>query len=380
MAKRDYYEVLGIAREASEADVKKAYRRLARSHHPDANPEDPNAEERFKELTEAYEVLSSPEARRAYDTYGHQVPRGGGGSGGYPGGGGGDPFGGFQDIFDAFFGDRFETGSFFGGGGGRAPSRGGDTEVDVEVSLRETAFGVDREVNVQTIKNCGVCDGIGGTESHVCGTCGGAGAVRTVRQSILGQMVSTQACTACRGRGRIIDVTCDNCRGSGRISDIVSRHLDIPAGIEDGMRLRVSGAGHAGEPGAPPGDLYVGVRVTEDPELMRDEEDLIHRMKITFVEASLGTEVEVPTLEGSTPLRVEAGTQPGTTLKLRGEGMPRLQRRGRGDLKVVVDVMVPTRISVEQRELLKNFEDMSGEETYNGGGGSFFDRLRGVFR
>ena len=377
MAKRDYYEVLGVPRGAADADVKKAYRRLARTHHPDANPEDTQAEERFKELNEAYEVLSSPEARRAYDTYGHQVPRGGD-AGGYPGGG--DQFGGFQDIFDAFFGDNFQSGSFFGGGGGRAPSQGGDTEVEVEVSLREAAFGVDREVSVQTIKNCGVCEGVGGTESHVCGTCGGAGAVRTVRQSILGQMVTTQACSACRGRGRVIDVACDNCRGSGRVSDMVTRNLNIPAGIEDGMRLRVSGGGHAGEPGAPPGDLYVGVRVTEDAELMRDGEDLIHRMRITFVEAALGTEVDVQTLEGSTQVRVEAGTQPGTTLRLRSEGMPRLRRRGRGDLKVVVDVMVPTRISGDQRELLKSFEAMSGDETYNGGGGSFFDRLRGVFR
>ncbi len=376
MAKRDYYEVLGVERGAADADVKKAYRRLARSHHPDANPGDAQAEERFKELTEAYEVLSNPEARRAYDTYGHQVPRGGG-AGGYPGGG--DRFGGFQDIFDAFFGDGFGAGSTFGGGG-RGPSRGGDTEVDVEVSLREAAFGVDREVNVQTIKNCGVCEGIGGTESHVCGTCGGAGAVRTVRQSILGQMVSTQACSSCRGRGRIIDVTCDNCRGSGRISDVVTRRLDIPAGMEDGMRLRISGGGHAGEPGAPPGDLYVGVRVAEDEELMRDGDDLINRMKITFVEAALGTETEVTTLEGTSAVRIEPGTQPGATLNLRNEGMPRLRRRGRGDLKIVVDVMVPTRISAEQRELLKSFEAMSGDETYNGGGGSFFDRLRGVFR
>ncbi|MDQ3386023.1 MAG: molecular chaperone DnaJ [Actinomycetota bacterium] len=376
MAKRDYYEVLGVERGAADTDVKKAYRRLARSHHPDANLGDAQAEERFKELTEAYEVLSNPEARRAYDTYGHQVPRGGG-AGGYPGGG--DQFGGFQDIFDAFFGDGFGAGSTFGGGG-RGPSRGGDTEVDVEVSLREAAFGVDREVSVQTIKNCGVCEGIGGTESHVCGTCGGAGAVRTVRQSILGQMVSTQACSSCRGKGRIIDVTCDNCRGSGRISDVVTRRLDIPAGIEDGMRLRISGGGHAGEPGAPPGDLYVGVRVAEDEELMRDGDDLINRMKITFVEAALGTETEVTTLEGTSAVRIEPGTQPGATLNLRNEGMPRLRRRGRGDLKIVVDVMVPTRISAEQRELLKSFEAMSGDETYNGGGGSFFDRLRGVFR
>lgn len=374
--KRDYYEVLGVSREASEAEIKKAYRRAARSHHPDANPGDREAEDRFKELTEAYEVLSNPEARRAYDTYGHQVPRGG--AGGYPGGG--DPFGGFEDIFEAFFGNRFGGNSFFGASTAQRPSRGSDAEVEVEVSLREAAFGIDREVDVQVVKNCGVCDGVGGTESHMCPTCGGAGSVRTVRESILGQMVSTQTCSTCGGRGRVIDLYCDNCRGSGRVSEVQTRRLRVPEGIESGMRLRVSGGGHAGEPGAAAGDLYVKVKVKEDPELMRDGEDLIHRMKVSFVGAALGTEVEVPTLDETKPVRIEPGTQPGATLTLRGEGMPRLRRRGRGDLKVVVDVMVPTRLTTEQRELLERFEMVSGEETYNGSGGSFFDRLKGVFR
>jgi molecular chaperone DnaJ len=193
-------------------------------------------------------------------------------------------------------------------------------------------------------------------------------------------MVTTQTCSACGGRGRVIDVYCDNCRGSGRVSEVQTRRLRIPEGIETGMRLKVSGAGHAGDPGAPAGDLYVRVKVKEDPELLRDGEDLIHHMKVSFVEAALGAEVEVPTLEGTRPVRVEAGTQPGAMLTLRGEGMPRLRRRGRGDLKVVVDVMVPTRLTAEQTELLERFDTVSGEETYNGGGGSFFDRLRGVFR
>jgi molecular chaperone DnaJ len=377
--KRDYYEVLGLSREASQTEVKKAYRRLARDHHPDANPGDTGAEERFKELTEAYEVLSSPQARRAYDTYGHQVPRSGTGATGT----GGDPFGGFQDIFEAFFGDQFGEspfGSFFGSGT-RAPARGNDAEVEVQVTLREAAFEVEREVKVQIVKGCSVCDGVGGTKTSQCGTCGGAGAVRTVRQSLLGQMVSTQGCPTCGGRGRIIEVVCDNCRGSGRVSEVETRRIRIPAGIEDGMGIKVSGAGHTGERGAPAGDLYVRVKVEEDPELMRDGDDLIHRMRINFVEAALGIESEVPTLEGTTAVRVDPGTQPGTTLTLRGEGMPRVRRRGRGDLKVVVDVMVPTRLNAEQRELLQRFEATSGEETYsNGGGESFFDRLRSVFR
>ena len=377
--KRDYYEVLGLSREASQTEIKKSYRRLARDHHPDANPGDTGAEERFKELTEAYEVLSSPQARRAYDTYGHQVPRSGTGATGT----GGDPFGGFQDIFEAFFGDQFGEspfGSFFGSGT-RAPARGNDAEVEVQVTLREAAFEVEREVKVQIVKGCSVCDGVGGTKTSQCGTCGGAGAVRTVRQSLMGQMVSTQGCPTCGGRGRIIEVVCDNCRGSGRVSEVETRRIRIPAGIEDGMGIKVSGAGHAGERGAPAGDLYVRVKVEEDPELLRDGDDLIHRMRINVVEAALGTEAEVPTLEGTTAVRVDPGTQPGTTLTLRGEGMPRLRRRGRGDLKVVVDVMVPTRFNAEQRELLQRFEATSGEETYgNGGGESFFDRLRSVFR
>lgn len=375
--KRDYYEVLGLPREASEAEIKKAYRRLARDHHPDANPDDSGAEERFKELTEAYEVLSNPESRRAYDTYGHQIPRAGAGTRGAA-----DPFGGFQDIFETFFGDRFggpSGGSFFGGS--RAPSRGSDTEVEVEVTLREAASGVEREVKVQTVKECSVCGGVGGTSTRQCGTCGGMGAVRSVRESFFGQMVSTQTCPTCSGSGRIIEVLCENCQGSGRVAELATHSIRIPAGIEDGMRIRVAGAGNIGERGAPSGDLYIRVRVGEDPELIRDGDDLIHRMRINFVEASLGTEVEVPTLEGTTGVRIEPGTQPGATLTLRGEGMPRLKRRGRGDLKVLVDVMVPTRLSAEQRELLKRFEASSGEETYgNGGGESFFDRLRGVFR
>jgi molecular chaperone DnaJ len=375
--KRDYYEILGLPREASEAEIKKAYRRLARDHHPDANPDDPGAEERFKELTEAYEVLSNPESRRAYDTYGHQIPRAGAGTRGAA-----DPFGGFQDIFEAFFGDHFGSpsgGSFFGGS--PAPSRGSDVEVEVEVTLREAASGIEREVKVQTVKECSVCDGVGGTSTRQCGTCGGMGAVRTVRESFFGQMVSTQTCPTCSGSGKIIEVVCENCRGSGRVSVVTAQSIRIPAGIEDGMRIRIAGAGNTGGRGGPSGDLYVKVRVGEDPELIRDGDDLIHRMRINFVEASLGTEVEVPTLEGTTEVRIEPGTQPGATLTLRGEGMPRLKRRGRGDLKVLVDVMVPTRISAEQRELLKRFEASSGEETYgNGGGESFFDRLRGVFR
>lgn len=372
--KRDYYEVLGVSRGASEQEIKKAYRRLARDHHPDANPEDSEAEERFKELTEAYEVLSNPESRQAYDTYGHEVPRGGGA-------GGGDPFGGFGDIFETFFGDRFGGGgSFFGGGRSAGPRRGADAEAAVELTLREAAFGAEREINVQLVSNCPVCEGAGGKETRTCGTCGGAGAVRNTRQSMLGQVITEEVCPGCSGRGRVIEVGCDNCRQSGRVSEVVTKEIQIPEGIDTGMRVRVSGAGHAGEPGAPPGDLYIDVTVVEDADLMRDGEDLVHRMKVSFVDAALGTEVEVPTLEGTTEVRVEPGSQPGSTITLRGEGMPRLRRRGRGDLKVLVDVMVPTRLNSEQRDLLKRFEEASGDETYNGTGASFFDRLRGVFR
>ncbi|AHY46804.1 chaperone protein DnaJ [Rubrobacter radiotolerans] len=379
--KRDYYEVLGVSRGASAQEIKKAYRKLARSHHPDANPNDPNAEERFKELTEAYEVLSNDESRRAYDTYGHNVPRGG------PGG---DPFGqgGVQDIFEMFFGNGgFGGGGFgsfgdsmFGAGTTRRVARGRDAEVDVEIDLSEAAFGVERTVRVQVVGNCTRCGGSGGEKTHACTTCGGSGTVRTVRNTMLGQMVSQGPCRDCGGTGEVIDVACSECRGSGKVSRFVERTVKVPAGIEDGMRLRVGGAGHDGDPGAPPGDLYLNIRVAEHPELVRDGDDLLYRTRINFVKAALGCEVEVPTLEGAEPLRIEPGTQPGTTIKLAGKGMPRLQRRGRGDMKVVVDVMVPTKLTNEQRELLERFESATDGETYSENGASFFDRLRGVFR
>lgn len=379
--KRDYYEVLGVSRGASAQDIKKAYRKLARTHHPDANPEDPGAEDRFKELTEAYEVLSNDQARQAYDTYGHNIPRSGGGANG-------DPFGqgGVQDIFEMFFGNSgfggggFGDSMFGGGGGGRRVARGRDAEITVEIDLAEAAFGVERDLKVQVVGNCGRCGGSGGEKTHRCTTCDGVGAIRTVRNTMLGQMVSQGACPDCRGTGEIIDVACSECRGSGKVSRVVERTVKIPEGIEDGMRLRVSGAGHDGEPGAPPGDLYLDIRVTEHPELVRDGDDLIYRTRVNFVKAALGTEVEIPTLDGTEELRIEAGTQPGMTLKLGGRGMPRLQRRGRGDLKIVVDVMVPTKLSHEQRDLLEKFESASGDETYSEHGASFFDRLRGVFR
>lgn len=372
--KRDYYEVLGVSRGASAQEIKKSYRKLARTHHPDANPEDPGAEDRFKELTEAYEVLSNDQARQAYDTYGHNIPRGGGA-------GGGDPFGqgGVQDIFEMFFGNGGFGDSMFGGGGGRRVSRGRDAEVAVDLDLSEAAFGVEREIKVQVVGNCGKCGGSGGEKTHRCSTCDGVGAVRTVRNTMLGQMVSQGACPDCRGTGEVIDVACSECRGSGKVSRIVERTVKIPEGIEDGMRLRVSGAGHDGDSGAPPGDLYLNIRIAEHAELVRDGDDLIYRTRVNFVKAALGCEVEVPTLDGAEELRIEAGTQPGTTLKLGGKGMPRLQRRGRGDLKIVVDVMVPTKLTHEQRDLLEKFEAATGDDTYSEHS-SFFDRLRGVFR
>lgn len=370
--KRDYYEVLGVSRQASLQEIKKAYRRLARDHHPDVNMGDAHAEERFKELTEAYEVLSNPEARQAYDTYGHQMPRGGGPAG--------DPFaGGFQDIFEAFFGDGF-GGSFFGGAQQQAGRRGRDNEVEVEIDLREAAFGTTHEVKVQTVQNCPVCGGLGGEDVRTCPTCGGAGAVRTVRETLLGQFMTTQTCSTCGGRGQVVEEPCDHCRGSGKVPEMVSRTVNIPEGIESGMRIRVHGGGHAGEYGAEAGDLYIRIKVKDDPKLMRDGDDLVYRLQVTFVEAALGTEVFVPTLEGESVVNIEPGTQPGSILLLRGEGMPRLRRKGRGDLKVVVDVLVPTHLTGEQRELLKKFQTASGEETYKSTGGSFFDRLRGVFR
>jgi molecular chaperone DnaJ len=368
---RDYYEVLGVSREASETEIKKSFRRLARELHPDVNQE-PDAEERFKEAAEAYEVLSDAERRRTYDAYGHEGLR----SGGFDPGAG---FGSIDDILQAFFGG----GGGFGFGGRRGPAGGGDIAVAVEVELAEVATGVRREITYDAVAPCEHCHGNGaepGTPITTCERCGGAGELRQVARTPFGQMVRATACDACGGAGKIPQQPCETCGGGGRTRQSRTSAIEVPAGIEDGQRMRITGAGHAGEAGAPPGDLYVEVGVAEDERFERDGSDLISTVSIPATEAMLGTTVTVATLEGEEEIEVEAGTQPGTEKVLRGLGLPRLNGRRRGSQRVILDVFVPTNLNAEQREIAERLdESLEDDNLAPRHGGGLFSRVRRAF-
>jgi molecular chaperone DnaJ len=367
---RDYYEVLGVSREASETEIKKAFRGLARELHPDVNSE-PDAEDRFKEAAEAYEVLSDADRRRTYDAYGHEGLR----SGGYDPGAG---FGSIDDIFQAFFGSGFGF-----GGGGRRAAGGGDIAIAVEIELAEAATGVRREVTYDVVDACEQCHGNGaepGTPITTCERCGGSGELRAVTRTPFGQMVRSAPCDVCGGAGKIPQTPCEVCNGSGRTRQSRTSTIEVPAGIEDGQRMRISGAGHAGEPGAPAGDLYVEVRVAEDERFERDGTDLISTVSIPATEAMLGTTVTVPTLEGEEEIEVEPGTQPGHQYVLKGVGMPRLSGRRRGNQRVVLEVFVPTNLSDEQRELAQQLDEtLEDDNLAPQHGEGLFSRVRRAF-
>jgi molecular chaperone DnaJ len=367
---RDYYEVLGVSREASETEIKKAFRGLARELHPDVNAE-PDAEERFKEAAEAYEVLSDAERRSTYDAYGHEGLR----SGGYNPGAG---FGSIDDIFQAFFGSGFGF-----GGGRRAAAAGGDVAVAVEVELAEVATGVRREVTYDVVDVCEHCRGNGaepGTPISTCERCGGSGELRAVTRTPFGQMVRSAPCDACGGAGKIPQTPCETCGGSGRTRQSRTSSIEVPAGIEDGQRMRISGAGHTGEPGTPSGDLYVEVRVAEDERFERDGTDLISTVSISATEAMLGTTVTVPTLEGEEEIEVEPGTQPGHQYVLKGIGLPRLNGRRRGSHRVVLEVFVPTNLGEEQRELARQLDEtLEDDNLAPQHGEGLFSRVRRAF-
>jgi molecular chaperone DnaJ len=366
---RDYYEVLGVSRDASETEVKKAFRRLARELHPDVNKE-ADAEERFKEAAEAYEVLSDAERRRTYDAYGHEGLR----SGGFDPGAG---FGSIDDIFQAFFGG----GGF--GFGGRRSAAGSDVAVEVEVELAEVATGIRREITYDVVAACDHCHGNGaepGTPIRTCERCGGAGELRAVTRTPFGQMVRSTPCDVCGGAGKVPETPCEVCGGSGRTRQSRTSAIEVPPGIEDGQRMRISGAGHAGESGAPSGDLYVEVRVAEDERFERDGTDLISTVSIPATEAMLGTTVTVPTLDGEEEVEVAPGTQPGHQYVLKGIGLPRLSGRRRGNQRVILEVFVPTNLSDEQRELAERLDETLVEANLarpNGEG--FFGRVRRAF-
>jgi molecular chaperone DnaJ len=373
---RDPYDVLGVERDADEAQVKKAFRRLARELHPDVNAHDPEAEDKFKEAAEAYEILSDSQRRATYDRFGHEGLRSGGFAPNF------DTFGSVADIFEAFFGGGGPLGGsgLFGSRSGPAP--GGDVAVTVELDLADAATGSSVDVSYDAVDRCEHCHGNGaepGTPIEACERCGGTGRLQAVTRTPFGQMVRTMECDACGGDGRVAQQPCPECRGRGR--QVVHRKLqvDVPAGIADGQRIRLAGRGHAGEAGAPPGDLYVLVRVREDERFMRDGNDLVTLLDVPAPQAALGAALEVPTLNGPSEVDVPAGTQPGDILTLRGQGMPSLGRNSRGDLRVVVNVLIPRRLDPRQRELLEELSESLTDENLHPEE-SMFARLRRALR
>lgn len=355
----DYYGLLGVASDATADEIKRAFRQRARELHPDANPNDPHAEEKFKEVALAYEVLSDPERRRRYDTFGADSVSG-------AGAGGFDPFAGagLGDIFDAFFGG----GSPFGGGRQRGPSgppRGADMELSVDLDFEQAVFGVSHEVSMRLPVRCATCDGSGaspGTAPAACGECGGTGQVRRVRQSILGQMVTAGPCPRCGGTGEVVADPCHDCRGDGRITDERTYTIDVPPGVDDGTTLRLAGRGAAGSRRGPAGDLYVHLRVRPHERFARNGYDLVDDLHVPVTVAALGAELTYETLDGEEELTISPGTHTGEVLRLRGRGVPHVDRRGRGDLLVHVVVDTPTGLDEIQETLLRQFAAARREE------------------
>ena len=375
MAKRDYYEVLGVEKQAGEEEIKKAYRKLATKYHPDKNPGDKTAEEKFKELGEAYEVLSDVQKRAAYDQYGHAAFDRRAGGFGY-GGGFHDPF----EIFREVFGGSSIFDEFFGGmrADPTQPQRGSDLRYDLEITFEEAAHGTEKEVALTKADRCETCQGSGaeaGSRVRTCPACGGRGQIISSR----GIFSIAQPCPHCQGAGRVIDKPCPACRGSGRRERTSKITLRIPAGVDTGSRLRSSGNGEAGVRGGPAGDLYVVLHVKPHPIFQRDGDDLLCEVPISFVDAALGAEVEVPALDGKTSIKVPPGTQPGTMFRLRGKGIKNVQGYGRGDLHVRVTVEVPTHLSATQKAKLQEFSALcSGKE--NPISQSFFEKAKNLFQ
>lgn len=358
----DHYSTLGVSRDASQDEVKRAYRRLARELHPDTNP-DPQASERFKAVTHAYEVLSDPSKRRNYDMFGDENGRGGAGFA---------DFGGISDLFSTFFGGS--TGQRRGG-----PQRGADVLTEVEVTLEEVFTGVDRTVDLPNLASCPDCDGTGaapGTHASTCSDCGGTGELRQVRRTVFGDMMTAASCPTCRGSGQVITSPCRNCGASGRVQVTESLTVHVPAGIEDGARLRVSGRGQAGTKGGSKGDLYVSVVVVPHPTFQRAGADLGCEVSVPMTVASLGGSVTVPTIDGEEEVDIDPGTQSGEVVRLKGRGMPRLGSRGRGESVVLLKVETPTDLDREQAELLQRLAEMRDEPVEARG---FFERLKQAF-
>jgi molecular chaperone DnaJ len=364
MSKRDYYEVLGVSRTATEAEIKRAYRALAVKYHPDKNPDDQTAEEKFKECAEAYAVLSDPQKRASYDRFGHAA---GAGAAGF------DP--GFSNIEDIF--DMFGFGDMFGSRGGRraAVQRGSDLRYDLEITLEEAASGKDEKLQIPRLETCGECSGSGaenGTTPETCSACQGSGQTR-YQQGFFSVM---RTCSTCRGRGQVIKSPCGVCRGAGRVEKEKTLEIKIPAGVETGSRLRVSGEGESGPNGGPSGDLFVVIHVKEHDVFERQGANLYSAVPITFAQAALGAEIKVKTLDGEEELKIPAGTQTGTVFRIKSEGMPALGGRGRGDLFVAVTLITPKSLTKEQRKLLEQLSEIEDKD-FNSE--SFIEKVRNIF-
>ena len=351
---RDAYEVLGVGRAADETEIKKAFRRLARELHPDTNSEDPQAEDKFKEAAEAYEILSDPDRRRQYDAYGHEGLRSGGYAPNFEG------FGSVSDLFSAFFGSGGFDNAFGGGRGRGGQLQGADVVVAVAIDLGQAARGERVEVAFEADVRCATCHGNGaqpGTPIVTCTRCHGSGQLQAVSRTRFGQLVRSAVCDVCGGDGRVPEQPCATCDGQGKLDELRTLHVDVPAGIADGQRIRLSGRGHAGDRGGPNGDLYVTIRVREDERFVRDQEDLHTVIDVPAPLAALGTTVQVPSLDGEIAVEVPAGTQPGEIITLRSRGMPPLQRGRTGDLHVHVNVVIPRKLTRAQRDLLERLAD-----------------------
>ena len=374
--KRDYYEVLGIQKDASDDDIKKAYRQMAKKYHPDLNPGDKEAEARFKEVNEAYEILSDAQKKARYDQFGHAGVDPNFGSGGYQGYG--------FDNMDIDLGDIFS--SFFGGGGGRrqnpnAPRRGGDVSASVVISFEEAARGCKQQVNVHLVDTCGDCGGSGaakGSAPATCPACNGTGQERRQQRTPFGVIQTQTVCSRCHGKGKIIESPCHTCQGSGQVRKPAVVGISIPAGIDDGQVITIRGKGNAGQNGGPAGDLQVQVSVRPHAIFERDGFDIWCELPLTFAQAALGAEISVPTLEGNVSYTIKEGTQPGDTFRLKGKGIPYINGRGRGDEIVRVTIEVPKNLNNKQKDILRSFEEATGDGNYQKRKG-FFDKLRDAF-
>ncbi len=383
MSKRDYYEVLGVSKTATQDELKKAYRKLARKYHPDLNKDNAEAAEKFKECNEAYSVLSDEQKRAQYDQFGHAAFENGGmgGGGGFGGAGGFGGFGGsgMEDIFDMFFGGQ-------GGRGGRSskagPQRGADLRFDLEISFEEAAFGLEKEINLYRDEVCDHCHGEGaepGSKVETCPECNGSGYVRFTQNTMFGQMVNERPCSRCRGEGKIISEPCKECRGKGTVKRNKKLKVKIPAGVDNGSRLRVSNEGEAGAKGGPSGDLYVYLYVKPHKFFERDGTTVLCEVPINIVQATLGADIKVPTLDGQVTMKIPEGTQPGKVMRIKGKGIPSLRNSSRGDQLVRIKVVVPTKLSDKQKDALRKFADIS-KDNINPEEKSFMDKVKDFFK